>query len=1624
MTENRKNASRASESMKRTLAMPDWTTLSQDEPFFNSAQNVYSIVVQTDHAGTGGGELPARLEAAKEPGARAILKAFEKEITRFNVDALVSVAIAEEWSVPERPNPEDCAIVFGLKILVNFPAQDFDAIEFAELTIPEQALPQADSELMFTSIALASKAFGAVEQIFKIAEKAPDAFSFVNKAVQLQGFVGDLENLLILNGVAETEDDDLIILGLQGESNLLYVLVDRGQGPRRMFSGFDKFKESENVNEDVFFLLASLDDILSVAADIPWTQFLQSFIKNPPEIRAGASDAVETSNRKTDNKLGTVDEVISNMDETSIKLEDEKNAEDEILATPELKQTIFALNETQQDFVGDTVFQNVDSLLENVNTLDDLYQEIFNKVGIDTIVSAAMKCVSSKISLQDSRDALSGNLSQSEIDSQLGGDSGFPSFSIPTVTLPDNLPTTDIMSGITDGILSAVIEGLTSALIGVVKNILQDLADKCGDLNGLGFGEADIIQLASEGLDIDNLDFPKFAEGFLNSLAPSVQDMPQAVDQFCNMLDDLSNLLSPQEISNLLDGNPNRDTERLVNCLVETKYSALEAATGESGKRLFENLGNVSNKTKLIRQIAIQPNTPFKDPCDTPDDDPRRILLENKGLTSAQVDEQIAMSKQRNQERLSELAALLNNDNALNDITPDAFCSGGVESSLIDRDPPSLQFMLDKTIGVIFDGVHMAFNQDIGAFASAITEPAKNDEVQRSIPRKIPNPVDPNADDIVNPEFLRLVAQGVSVDEPDNYDGDPVQVSGENPIDEQTKNFVAKGLRRNLLSIESDSALFDSANGVVSFVIPNVLDPSTLAVPPGFRVGDLPGVELLSTEISQLDVSDHIIQYVFNTNAANSADYIINIAKRNNAGQVDIVNSFRKTDQALTQDILDYTTRRQLVTDSNISLQQSFFGDLVAKIWKGGAFIRTNGQEIPRSGVRYAQGVGGDPIFDNYLDTVLRPFFQNNLYNQVLRDIVSSFTKQIALSPLFRSDVLSLIDFTPERIDDCDPHLLDIQSAKDNMQGAFMESSCEDPLFPSSDGLGGNQSGPLQQSGIESVVIMTIRLYVLDFLLRTIFAFSEFNIQSLADVDPAICDYFVEEIVKAILNIDPMYAAQFQEKTLEVYNARATQPTQDPEAALKALVCEQINSVSVRLAQMVGSRGDIDLNKIFVEEWLPLYDIKDRNDGFNFGAATSRFSLNAPAGILSDIINNIPENQRKGSSTSFGLENGNFILEKYVRINDSRSRAFFNNLGVNRGDELYGVVNLDKWNAYLQQLVGNLPANTNISDVFDGWSYGLRLSYVPPFLPNSAFQQQVRPLNGLQAPTIDAQKLNDSIEQNKAFVVSEAVNTPSGLVNLAANVFPIVDIETRENLQLLDTVVATGGTINVNTRWENDASRLASLLQQSEEYELLFKYCFPIQRFLSLALLYNIIYLSDLKAVQQVFDSTKTQLKTAFQALLNAGDYRYEDQFIEETGGNAGAMTTAQNNFSTDNDTPGISLAAIAARTPILILKGLVEIADTNIGRAKGIVDKAKENGKDIPILRAALGQLPMNVFPPPPFGPGIGPPITPLGFLYLALNVAETFNAAQGKKVKQETLADEVGISSFTEGAEEACEE
>ena len=107
--------------------------------YLNPRTCEYSIVVKSNHEGTGGSDavLAERLYEALEPGIRGLLRFYDKIETEGGegtVAALKLVANASEYHISDRP-------LLPMNILVTIPAIDFDAIGSA---VDEDLRPESD----------------------------------------------------------------------------------------------------------------------------------------------------------------------------------------------------------------------------------------------------------------------------------------------------------------------------------------------------------------------------------------------------------------------------------------------------------------------------------------------------------------------------------------------------------------------------------------------------------------------------------------------------------------------------------------------------------------------------------------------------------------------------------------------------------------------------------------------------------------------------------------------------------------------------------------------------------------------------------------------------------------------------------------------------------------------------------------------------------------------------------------------------------------------------------------------------------------------------------------------------------------------------------------------------------------------------------------------------------------------------------------------------------------------------------------------------------------------------------------------------------------------------------------
>ena len=194
--------------------------------------------------------------------------------------------------------------------------------------------------------------------------------------------------------------------------------------------------------------------------------------------------------------------------------------------------------------------------------------------------------------------------------------------------------------------------------------------------------------------------------------------------------------------------------------------------------------------------------------------------------------------------------------------------------------------------------------------------------------------------------------------------------------------------------------------------------------------------------------------------------------------------------------------------------------------------------------------------------------------------------------------------------------------------------------------------------------------------------------------------------------------------------------------------------------------------------------------------------------------------------------------------------------------------------------------------------------------------------------------------------------------------------------ELSDTAISSG--------LASASEDLRNEMVAGEDFKLLFDYCFPTSTITEVAWYYCAMMTAEsVTGIRQSFSATKDELRKLFIILYNdigtGGDgFSYQAETEVDT------VETATKVASTDGG--GNIAVKMALMTIPLLIKGLAETFDPNIRIAKLIKTGVEAGGGNIAKFPATLAALPFNIIPPPPFGPGIGPPITPLGIAYLAL--------------------------------------
>jgi len=307
-------------------------------------------------------------------------------------------------------------------------------------------------------------------------------------------------------------------------------------------------------------------------------------------------------------------------------------------------------------------------------------------------------------------------------------------------------------------------------------------------------------------------------------------------------------------------------------------------------------------------------------------------------------------------------------------------------------------------------------------------------------------------------------------------------------------------------------------------------------------------------------------------------------------------------------------------TNQSVQPQEGYFYDFAKYSWENGNTIYRNGEAVqkvsPRQTPASLKGILNTTDPANYPAEFIDYLYSKDTYSNQFKDLLCSMTNQIAQSPYINLQPddqgrgLLNVKLSPAKVVGqgplCYRTLLDVDLIKQRVLEEYEYVKCFREAFdlpPGTDstGLLGNKDSAFEVSNRSGAVLLTVRLYAVEFLLKSVYTFHYFVINDASQVDDTSVYYLYHQIHDALKNrsIGTTYYSEFQKETIGLYNRNVesnplSMENKDSEGnyvdfrvALEFFIRNQIASVSRRLAKHVKLKGDGSIDSILVDEWIP-----------------------------------------------------------------------------------------------------------------------------------------------------------------------------------------------------------------------------------------------------------------------------------------------------------------------------------------------------------------------------------------------------------------------------------------------------
>jgi len=441
----------------------------KSDPFYQAASGSYaerySVTVLSEHSTTGGPKLQQRMDNLKAPGLARILKFYSKDLT----GSVANQVFAEDYYISERPTAK-------MKVLISLPCGSLDSLP--EHVPQPSGTPNATIDLntydLETKIKTASSFLGKYKaEIEEFYGRVYD-IDFDVEITKLNSFLPALTNFLGENEIVySSANSDLITLYINDSYKVLMTKVNQGQGYVDLIKGYQNFIENSSVNNDrTIFLLSKLDEIQKNSVTnkpISWSKFLNDYIYRPPTIdfskpppRSYVPDLRIYERLKKDKKT---------LIQTGIEVQSFRS----YLDSPKVREELQKEMEAAHSFVGDTVLSNLDQLSSLIKDMESIYDNFFNKLGLDGLINSAVQCLDlPEIGVFSIPTEILDTLTEAAKTIQ-------GVFNPPTMAFPGGFPVVDFMADMIVKMLLGVLESMISMLIQMVIEIIKSLFDFCNE---------------------------------------------------------------------------------------------------------------------------------------------------------------------------------------------------------------------------------------------------------------------------------------------------------------------------------------------------------------------------------------------------------------------------------------------------------------------------------------------------------------------------------------------------------------------------------------------------------------------------------------------------------------------------------------------------------------------------------------------------------------------------------------------------------------------------------------------------------------------------------------------------------------------------------------------------------------------------------------------------------------------------------------------------------------------------------------------------------------------------------------------------------------------------------------